>query len=53
MEDAGEEGESVTDEVKIIPRLVDSAGQAASMSRGKDINLNPSSWTVDEVAQFL
>ena len=53
MEDAGEKGETVTDEVKIIPRLVDSAGQAASMSRGKDINLNPSSWTVDEVAQFL
>lgn len=42
----------VPDEVKIIPRLVDSAGQAA-MPRGKDINLNPSSWTVDEVAQFL
>ena len=40
------------EQVKIIPRLVDSAGQAA-MPRGKDINLNPSSWTAEEVAQFL
>ena len=40
------------EQVKIIPRLVDSAGQAA-MPRSKDNNLNPSSWTVQEVAQFL
>lgn len=53
MQDVGEKGESVSEEVKIIPRLVDSAGQASSMSRGKDINLNPSSWTVEDVAQFL
>ena len=46
------EKEDAPEQVKIIPRLVDSAGQAA-MPRGKDINLNPSSWTVEEVAQFL
>lgn len=40
------------EQMQIIPRLVDSAGQAA-MPRGKDINLNPSSWKVEEVAQFL
>merc|ERR1712223_415244 len=40
------------EQVKIIPRLVDSAGQAA-MPRSKDNNLNPTSWTVQEVAQFL
>ena len=44
--------EDSADQVKIIPRLVDSAGQAA-MPRGKDNNLNPTSWTVEEVAQFL
>lgn len=49
MEDKKEETQ---EQVKIIPRLVDSAGQAA-MPRAKDINLNPSSWTVEEVAQFL
>ena len=31
---------------------MDSAGQAA-MPRSKDNNLNPTSWTVQEVAQFL
>ena len=46
------EKEDAPEQVKIIPRLVDSAGQAA-MPRGKDINLTPSSWTVEEVAQFL
>ena len=49
MEDKKEETQ---EQFKIIPRLVDSAGQAA-MPRAKDINLNPSSWTVEEVAQFL
>ena len=44
--------EETQEQVKIIPRLVDSAGQAA-MPRAKDINLNPSSWSVEEVAQFL
>ena len=44
--------EDSAEQVKIIPRLVDSAGQAA-MPRGKDNNLNPTSWTVEEVAQFL
>ena len=39
-------------EVKVIPRLVDSAGQAA-VQRGKDSNLDPSTWSVEEVAQFL
>lgn len=38
--------------LNIIPRLVDSAGQA-SIQRGKDNNLNPQSWTVEEVGQFL
>ena len=38
--------------MKVIPRLVDSAGQAATQ-RGRDANLDPGSWNVDEVAQFL
>ncbi len=38
--------------MKVIPRLVDSAGQAA-VQRGKDSNLDPSTWSVEEVAQFL
>ncbi|XP_040571740.1 MBT domain-containing protein 1 isoform X2 [Lepeophtheirus salmonis] len=38
--------------LKYIPRLVDSAGQAA-IQRGRDANLDPNSWNVDEVAQFL
>ena len=53
MEEGNIESTTIDDDqLKIIPRLVDSAGQAA-MPRGKDINLNPSSWTVEEVAQFL
>ena len=39
-------------DVRVIPRLVDSAGQAA-VQRGKDSNLDPSTWSVEEVAQFL
>jgi hypothetical protein len=39
-------------EMRVIPRLVDSAGQAA-VQRGKDSSLDPSTWSVEEVAQFL
>lgn len=38
--------------IKVIPRLVDSAGQV-SHQRGRDSNLDPANWNVDEVAQFL
>ena len=40
------------EEMKIIPRLVDSAGQA-SAQRSRDSKLNPSSWTAEDVGQFL
>ena len=46
------ENQSPPKDMKIIPRLVDSAGQAASQ-RGRDNNLDPSSWTVEEVSTFL
>lgn len=41
--------------VRIIPRLVDSAGgQVSSANRGqRDSNLDPSTWTVEEVSHFL
>ncbi len=40
-------------EMKVIPRLVDSAGQAAVQRGSKDANLDPRAWTFDDVAQFL
>ncbi|TRY73854.1 hypothetical protein TCAL_01907 [Tigriopus californicus] len=38
--------------IKVIPRLVDSAGQVSNQ-RIRDSNLDPANWNVDEVAQFL
>ena len=41
-------------EMRLIPRLVDTDGQTAVPRVGtRDENLNPGSWTCDEVAQFL
>ena len=40
-------------EVRLIPRLVDTDGQTAVPRGTRDENLNPGSWTCDEVAQFL
>ncbi len=36
----------------MIPRLVDSSGQV-SVQRGRDSNLDPAAWGVQEVSQFL
>ena len=44
---------SEADELKVIPRLVDSAGQAAIQRGSKDSNLDPRAWTCDDVAEFL
>ena len=40
-------------EVRLIPRLVDTDGQTAVPRGSRDENLNPASWTCEEVAQFL
>lgn len=40
-------------EVRLIPRLVDTDGQTAIPRGNRDENLEPSSWTCEEVAQFL
>ena len=40
-------------EVHLIPRLVDTDGQTAVPRGSRDENLDPSSWTCEEVAQFL
>ena len=47
-------GPEMEPEVRLIPRLVDTDGQTAVPRVGtRDENLNPGSWTCDEVAQFL
>ena len=46
------EPETKNMEVRLIPRLVDTDGRA--VPRGaRDENLDPSSWTCEDVAQFL
>ena len=40
-------------DLRLIPRLVDTDGQTAVPRGARDENLDPGSWTCDDVAQFL
>jgi len=49
---ASTEPQSASTPPKVIPRLVDSTGTIA-VARGRESSLDPSSWSVDDVAHFL
>ena len=41
------------DDLRVIPRLVDTDGHTAVPRGTRDENLDPGSWSCDDVAQFL
>ena len=47
------ETESKNLDLRLIPRLVDTDGQTAVPRGTRDENLDPGSWSCEDVAQFL